>query len=59
MPFVTIRLFPGRTKEQKAELVKAITEDFQKILGVKPEVLHIVFEEIPKEHWATAGALHA
>ena len=40
MPVVHIHMYKGRTKEQKKELVRRITEDFEKVVNVKPESLH-------------------
>ncbi len=57
MPHITIELFPGRTHAQKAELARAITEAVVKIANTTPEATQIVFIEVPKEHWATAGVL--
>ena len=57
MPVVHIHMYKGRTKEQKKELVRRITEDFEKVVNVKPESLHILFQDIDKEDWGTRGNL--
>lgn len=49
MPVVHIYMFPGRTKEQKNELVKRISKDFQEVANVKPESLNILFHDTGKE----------
>ncbi len=59
MPIVRITWFAGRTKEQKAELAKAITEAVVRIGQTKAESTLIVFEDVPKENWAQAGTLAA
>ncbi|HEY7320274.1 MAG TPA: 2-hydroxymuconate tautomerase family protein [Candidatus Binatia bacterium] len=57
MPVVHIHMYKGRTKEQKKELVRRITEDFEQVVNVKPESLHILFQDIDKEDWGTRGKL--
>ena len=57
MPVVRVEIWPGRTKEQKAELARAITDDVCRILNAKPESTTVIFTEVPKEHWASGGTL--
>ncbi|PKM95246.1 MAG: 4-oxalocrotonate tautomerase [Firmicutes bacterium HGW-Firmicutes-1] len=57
MPIVNISLWPGRTKEQKSQLVQAITDDFVHILNAKPESVQIIFNEVDKDNWAIMGKL--
>ncbi len=54
MPVVHIYMFPGRTKEQKNELVKRISKDFQDVANVKPEALNILSTTRPKKIGAYA-----
>ena len=49
MPVVQIYMFPGRTKEQKNELVKRISKDFEEVANIKPESLNILFHDTAKE----------
>lgn len=57
MPAMTIKLFEGRTKEQKRELAEAITRETCRVLKCAPESVDIVYEDVKKENWATAGVL--
>jgi len=57
MPVVHIYMYGGRTKEQKNELVKRITKDFEEVVNVKPEALNILFHDTAKENWGIRGAL--
>lgn len=57
MPVVTVQLWPGRTKEQKRKLVKAITQAMVDHAGAKPTNLHVILQEVPKEDWALAGVM--
>ena len=57
MPFVRVTLFEGRTKAQKAELARAITEAVVTIAKTTPGQTHIVFEDVSRQDWAEAGVL--
>ncbi len=57
MPFVNVKVTPGITTEQKAQLVAEITATLQRVLGKKPEHTHIVIDEIDPENWGFAGVL--
>ncbi len=57
MPFVRVSMLPGRTREQKAELARAITEAVVKIAKAPADATAVVFEDISPESWAEAGVL--
>lgn len=57
MPYVNIQLIKGATREQKAQLVKDVTDSLVRVLGKKPEHTHIVIQEINEEDWGFAGLL--
>ncbi|XXG29350.1 MAG: 2-hydroxymuconate tautomerase [Ferrovum myxofaciens] len=57
MPYINIQLIKGATREQKAQLVKDITDSLVRVLGKKPEHTHIVIQEINEEDWGFAGLL--
>ena len=57
MPYVNIQITTGATREQKAELVKDVTDSLVRVLGKKPEHIHIVIQEINEEDWGYAGLL--
>jgi len=57
MPFVTIQIFPGRTVEQKRNLVKAITDAMVEHVDAKPGNLNIIIQDVPPDSWALAGVL--
>ena len=58
MPIIRVSLWSGRTKEIKAELAKALTDTMVKVAEVPADAVTIMFEELPKENWATKGVLH-
>lgn len=55
MPLISISLYPGRTKEQKEEFAKAITEAAIEILKAKAEHIIVVYDEKSKENWYISG----
>jgi 4-oxalocrotonate tautomerase len=57
MPVVHIYMYAGRTKEQKNELVKRISKDFEEVVNIKSESLNILFHDTNKENWGIRGAL--
>jgi len=42
MPVVHIYMYAGRSKEQKNEMVRRISKDFEDVLNVKPESLNVL-----------------
>ncbi len=59
MPILRVSLWSGRTKEQKAELAKVLTDAMVKVAKVPPEAVTVMFEELPKDNWASKGILHS
>ncbi len=57
MPFITVKMLEGRTKDQKRELVKAITNAVVDICKAPADGTFVVIEEVAKDHWAKAGTL--
>lgn len=57
MPYVNIRITLGATREQKAELVREVTDTLVRVLGKRPEHTHVVIDEITDENWGFAGML--
>lgn len=49
MPYVNIQITKGATREQKAQLVKDVTNSLVNVLGKKPEHIHVVIQEIEEE----------
>jgi 4-oxalocrotonate tautomerase len=56
MPFVSVRITPdGVTREQKAQLIAEITETLERVLHKRPDLTHIVIEEVDTDNWGYAG----
>lgn len=57
MPILRIDMHPGKTLEQKRDLVHGITQVVVETIGCPPEAVEIMFNEIPKDAWSVAGKL--
>lgn len=57
MPVVTIQLWEGRTLEQKRSLVRAVTDAMVEHAEARPDGLHVIIQEVPRENWGRAGVL--
>ncbi len=57
MPVVFVEWYAGRSKQQKAELARLITNDFVQVAGVPPEAVQIVYRDVAKDDWAVGGTL--
>ena len=55
MPLISISMYPGRTKEQKEEFAKAVTNAAVQILKTKAEHVIVVYNENPRENWFISG----
>lgn len=57
MPTLRVELFEGRTEQQKAELAARLTQACVDVLGGGPESVDVIFFDIARHDWATAGLL--
>ncbi len=57
MPYLNLQITKGASREQKVELVRDMTNSLVRVLGKKPEHIHIVIQEIEEEDWGYAGLL--
>lgn len=57
MPFVHVEIVEGRTPEQKAGLVKDITEAVVKNTGASKDRVHVIIQEMKKTDYALGGKL--
>lgn len=57
MPYINVQITKGATRQQKANIVRDMTESLVRELGKKPEHIHIVIQEIADEDWGFAGML--
>jgi 4-oxalocrotonate tautomerase len=57
MPSIHVHLFEGRTLEQKRAYAAALTEATVRVLGGSPESVDVLFTDVARHDWATAGVL--
>ena len=52
MPHVIVKLYPGRSEEQKTKLAVEIVKNVVAIAKCEEKSVSVAFEEIKKEDWA-------
>jgi 4-oxalocrotonate tautomerase len=52
MPHVIVKLWPGKSEEQKNRLAEAITKDVMTVLNYGDESVSVAFEEIQSKDWS-------
>jgi 4-oxalocrotonate tautomerase len=52
MPHVIVKLYPGRSDQQKTRLADEITKAVVTIVGCEEKSVSVAFEEIKPEDWA-------
>lgn len=55
MPLIQTTIMEGRTQEQKEAFFQAVTQAAVDHLGVKPEQVRAMINEIPSTHWSIGG----
>jgi 4-oxalocrotonate tautomerase len=51
MPHVIVKLWPGKSEQQKARLAEAITRDIMDILHYEDESVSVAIEEVRSQDW--------
>ena len=51
MPHIIIKLYPGRSEQQKIQLSEKITQDVVEIAKCEEKSVSIAFEEIDPQDW--------
>ena len=52
MPHVIVKLWPGKSEQQKTRLAEEIAKDVMEILHYGEESVSVAFEEIKARGWA-------
>jgi 4-oxalocrotonate tautomerase len=55
MPLVRVSLIEGRPPELLEALIGDLTATVVSTLGVAPETVRVILDEIPPSHWGVAG----
>ena len=51
MPHVIVKLWPGKSEEQKSRLAEQITNDVMAVLNYGEESVSVSIEEVKPEDW--------
>jgi len=51
MPHVIVKLWPGKSEQQKLRLAEAIVRDVTRVLNYGEESVSVAFEEIKSRNW--------
>ncbi len=51
MPHVIVKLWPGKSEQQKTRLAEAITKDVMEILRYGEESVSVAMEEVNSQEW--------
>ncbi len=57
MPYVTIKIIEGRTREQKRNMVRDVTEAISRNIGCQPQAVNIDIIEYKQENLSIGGKL--
>ncbi len=52
MPHVIVKLWPGKSEQQKRRLTQAIVKDVMNVLNYGEESVSVAIEEVPARDWA-------
>lgn len=52
MPHVIVKLWPGKSEQQKARLAQEITDSAMSVLDYGAESVSVGFEEVRSQDWA-------
>ena len=56
MPYVNIRVTrEGVTADQKAQLIKGVTQLLATVLGKNPQTTFVVIDEVDTDNWGIGG----
>ena len=57
MPIIRVEMFKGRTKDQKRNLVKELTEAFNRTCGDNHQGIDVMLFDIEHENWGSGVVL--
>jgi 4-oxalocrotonate tautomerase len=55
MPYVNIKITPQATAEQKARLIKGVTDLLVEVLDKNPATTVVTIDELEPDNWGIAG----
>ncbi len=56
MPYVNVKITKeGATPDQKARVIKGVTQVLVDVLGKNPQTVFVVIDEVETDNWGVAG----
>jgi len=55
MPIVNIKMYPGRDKETKKNMIEKVSQAVAETVNCPLAAVTVVIEDIPKENWGFEG----
>jgi len=55
MPYINVRITKGATREQKAEVIKGVTDVMVNVLGKNPATTFVIIDEVDENDWGIGG----
>lgn len=56
MPYVNVKITKeGATREQKAQLIREMTDVLVRVLNKNPATTFVIIEEVETDHWGIGG----
>ncbi|OGX79432.1 4-oxalocrotonate tautomerase [Exiguobacterium sp. SH31] len=59
MPYVTVKMLPGRTVDQKRALIEKVTDAVSETTNAPKENITVFIEEMDATNYGQAGVMHA
>ena len=59
MPIVRIEMWPGRTRDEKNDLIRNVTDAVVNSIGCPDQAVEVLLYEVDKSDWAAGGVCHA
>lgn len=55
MPYVNVRIAKGATREQKADVIRRVTDVLFDVLGKPRPSTYVVIDEVETDNWGVGG----
>jgi 4-oxalocrotonate tautomerase len=55
MPLVNIKITPGSTPQQRAELIQGATDLIARVLNKNPAATWVIIDEVETDNWGVGG----
>ena len=51
MPHITVKMWPGKTEEQKKQLTELLVNDIMQVTGAPLDGVSVIIEDVEPEVW--------